>query len=363
MMIFRHGAKQVPHYFCVFLLFGLFFLLQSCGGDEPDFDIPDVSHIEPQFELIDFNKQLFALDTSSTDVLITQLNQLAEQHPTFTNLYFSALVPLKQEQETFRDKGELIRSFLTNDGIRKLNDTVQIVFPNLQDYKDEFEAAFQQYEYYFPNKKAPNVYAMISEYGYQQAIFVDSAGDALIAGLDFYLSDQYPYQQYVPQNTAFSAYRTRFFKPDYFVKGTLDALVNDHIAPPAGRKLIDAMINEGKKLYLMRRLLPYAQDSVILQVPGIQAEWCRAFEKDLYNFFVDSEMMYSTDAREYNKYIIESPNAPNMPDGIGGKTANYLGWRIIESYMKYNPAVTLESMLREQDASKIFRQSRYKPKR
>ncbi|HMV22782.1 MAG TPA: hypothetical protein PKA71_00510, partial [Saprospiraceae bacterium] len=74
-------------------------------------------------------------------------------------------------------------------------------------------------------------------------------------------------------------------------------------------------------------------------------------------------LLYNEDYQKIRKYIEYSPNAPGMPAEAPGKTANWIGERIIAAYMKNNPGMTMDGLLRQNDAQKILEMSKYKPRR
>jgi hypothetical protein len=52
-----------------------------------------------------------------------------------------------------------------------------------------------------------------------------------------------------------------------------------------------------------------------------------------------------------------------MPPESPGRTANWIGWQIVKSYMRRNPANTLDDLILEKDAQAILDASKYKPRR
>jgi hypothetical protein len=50
-----------------------------------------------------------------------------------------------------------------------------------------------------------------------------------------------------------------------------------------------------------------------------------------------------------------------MPKAAPGRTANWLGWQMVKSYMKRFPETTFEELINMQDSQALMDQSRYKP--
>ena len=64
-----------------------------------------------------------------------------------------------------------------------------------------------------------------------------------------------------------------------------------------------------------------------------------------------------------NKYIGERPNIPEIGKQCPGRIATWVGWQIVRKYMEEHPQVSLQQLMEEKDAQKIFQQSKYKPRR
>ena len=342
-------------------LFGIFLLIWACNEDKVK-NIPDVSHIKTELNIVRFDQELFAVDTNNVQV---GLEKLQAKYPDFFELYFSYIVPIKNKNETFdEDFYKEVGNFIKNKSIRKLQDTIQIVMKDFSSIEKEFASAAQYLKYYFPNRNFPTIYTLFSEYSFQTFIFEDKPGhDAIGVSLDFFLGADYPYQDMNPRNPNFSAYLTRSFNKKHLVKKALDAYIDDILGKGEGNTMLDIMIHNGTKLYLLDQLMPYTPDSVKLEYTQAQVEWCDKNEFNIWNHFIDEELLYSTNMREIQKLVSPSPNSKGMPPESPGRTANWIGWQIVKAYMHRYPKTTMEELIALRDAQKILQESKYKPPR
>jgi hypothetical protein len=180
--------------------------------------------------------------------------------------------------------------------------------------------------------------------------------------LDFFLGSEYPYARYNPNNPNFSAYLTRSFDRKHLVSKSLQPLVTDLVGEPRGTRLLDVMINKGKQLYIQRALMPYTPDSILLELPESQVAWLKKNELEMWAHFLKEELLYSTDFQKFRKLVDYSPSSPGMPPEAPGRTANYMGLKIVEAYMRRYPDLGLQGLTELQDAQYILEQSRYKPR-
>lgn len=340
--------------FAVFLFIGSL-LFSSCGNDNA-LEIPQVDHLDVSVELRRFEQDLMTVDTNR---LAEELAKLEAVYPEFSDIYFTYVLRSKDSKVAPQGHEAYIRGFLQHPSIQFLYDTTQIIYPNLDDIKGEFEQAFRYLKYYFPNQPTPKVTTFLSEYSI--AAFIYGEGD-LGVGLDFFLGSDFPYMQFNPDNPNFSSYLSRSFDKKHLVTKALQPLVKDLVGETRGNRLLDHMISNGKQLYIQKALFPYTPDSILLEIPQVQVDWLNNNELEMWAHFLKEELLYATDMRKYRKLIDYSPNSPGMPTEAPGRTANYMGMKIIEAFMQRHPELSLQDLLGLQDPQYLLTQSRYKPR-
>lgn len=345
------------NYYRIFVtgLIGLI-IFYACQRDQ-DNNAPDVSDIEVETKIRRFEVDLFAIDTHQ---LATQLASLEEAYPEFSQIYFQHI--LGSKDETIAPDGHLVfmEGFLKHPGVRKLYDTCMVVYPQLDDLQKDFNRAFKFFKYYFPDKTTPDVTTFISEYSMGAFIYKETS---LGVGLDLFLGADYPYFQYNPGSPAFSDYLTRTFDKQHLVAKALHPLVEDVLGDPSGNRLLDLMIYYGKKLYLLDHLLPNTPDSIKFEVTQEQIEWLNDNELEMWSFFLQEDLLYSSSLQEIRKYFDYSPSSPGMPPEAPGRTANWIGWHIIQKYMERFPETTMQELINFKDAQQLMEKARYKPRR
>ena len=329
----------------LFLLFsGLIF--GACWSDKGK-NIPDVSHIDVDIKIKRFEKDLMQLDTNHVSAGV---DSLLEKYPVFAKeLFLPKILPALQDTN-------VMALFLKSPGIQHLYDTLMIVFDDVSDIENEFESAFRFYKYYFPELPVPELVSFFSEYTigtftYEQEI--------LGVGLDFFLGADYPL--YSPEY--FPRYIKRSMDKQHLVAKSMEAVASDLAGEVGGERLIDQMIHNGKILFLLDHFLPHTPDSIKLAYTTEQVAWCEANEGGIWAHFLTEDLLYSTRRKDIRKLVDHSPNSPGMPQEAPGRTANWLGWQIVKSYMKRNPKITFEELVANRDAQQILDLARYKPMR
>lgn len=341
-----------------FIFLSLLIILIICNACRKGKNIPDVSDISVPVKIRHFDKDFFAIDTNN---ISTGLVGLEKEYPVFFPI-FRQLTGADERRIAPEGPEAYIAGMLKHPAPRKLYDTCMIVYPDINEFKPEFEQAFKFYKYYFPEKPTPDVTTFVSEYVIGAFIY---GNDQLAVGLDMFLGSDYPYQTYNPGNSNFSGYLSRTYNKDHLVSRTMNSLIDDLVGPPPGPRLLDQMVHNGKKRYILSQLLPYAPDSVIFEHAGKQMKWLEvpSNEVQMWEVFVKENFLYSSKSREIAKYINPSPTSPGMPLESPGNTGTYIGYKIIEKYMERFPETTLQGLIKERNAQKILTGSKYKPRR
>lgn len=354
------NAKITP---CIASLV-IILLCTACGSDR---DAPDVSHLDGSFGFVRTEQVLFALDSNAT---AEQVREAFSAHQEFWELFFLHILPdeknteqnAEQDTGTFDPAHSHWRDLVTNPYLRAIKDSIDADYGHMDDLQVELSTAFRYLQYYFPGNKPPNVYTLISGFGFFPFIFEDGERDGIGISLDMFLGADFPYREFVGNNTAFSDYRVRTFTRDHITKRTLEVIVDDLTGAPSGNRLIDLMIHNGKKLYAIEHLLPGMADSVLFEFTPAQVAWCVAHERDLWAHFLTEDLLYSNEFGKIQKLVNPAPNVVSMPPEAPGGVANWTGWRIIHAFAARHPDLKLIDIVAQRDAQAIVELSRYRPR-
>lgn len=340
------------------LIFSLVLLLfAACTTDKRP--LPDVSDIEAPLLVMRFEQALFQLDTND---FATALRTLAEEHPDFTTLYVEGIMEAGTLRSLEPEQLEFLRGFVTSPVYRAVYDTTQMVYPDLDEVQEDLQQALRYFRYYFPEVPAPErLVTFNSAFNYQSIIFGENE---LGASLDMFLGEDFNYQRYSPGAPIFSEYLVRTYNKEHLVNSLLRVLVEDLVGRSPGPRLLDEMVHNGKKLYLLRQLQPEVADTVLFRATSEQWQWLQNNELNLWTHLQTEDLLYNSRYRDIRKLIEQSPNgSPVLPAESPGEAANYIGYQIIEKFMERQRELTLSELLLYQDAQEILQLSRYKPDR
>lgn len=278
----------------------------------------------------------------------------------FAEVTPSSLVNLK-EKYPFMFSKRYADSFWIN----KIKDTLQQqlhaetkkAFPNDLKEKEDIEKLFQHLKYYFPTFKTPRVITTTSSVDYRNKTIVTDT--ITLISLDTYLGkDHFFYdgiQKFIVEN----------LKPDQIVVDLADEYAKKHVFQPKRRTFLDDLIYHGKLLYFKDKVIPFKTEASRIGYTEEELKWTKNNEEYIWRYFVDKELLYSTDAKLPGRFINPAPFSKfyleEIDNNSPGSVGKFIGWQIVRAYMKNNDT-NLNKMLSE-SAETIFNKSKYKPRR
>lgn len=232
----------------------------------------------------------------------------------------------------------------------------QTVFGDFKKEKSQIQALFKHVKNYHPNFEAPKIITLITNLDYQsKVVYADSL---LFVSLDMYLGrNSNVYRD-------FPLYLAHNFDKSHLVVDIANAIGEKYISLVKKRQFIESMIYEGKKMYLLDCYLPTVSDADKIGYPLSKNDWVVANEAQIWKYFMENKLLYSSDNELYSRFISDAPFSKfyiDIDKQSPGKIGVWLGWQIVRSYMDNNH-VTLQQLL-QTSTEEIFKKSKYKPKK
>jgi hypothetical protein len=325
--------------------------LASCG----DSDIPDVSNVEVKLQTKHFERDFFSIDTNQ---LIPSLQQLNGKYPEFLQDYIQNILGLQGRIDTGTHVQNGLKSFIAT--YKPVFDSAEKKFRDFDKIQNDVKRGLQFVKYYFPAYKTPE--SIITFVGPIEGFQNVLTSEGLAVGLQSYLGKDFFLYNTEMGQTTYPAYISRRFSPEYIPVNSMKNIISDiYPTAPGSKSLVDAMVEKGKELYVLDKVLPETADTLKIGYTKNQLEGCYSNEGLIWNFFLKNNLVNSIDADVHKYYLEEGPNTPEFGQGAPGSIGTFVGWQIVKQWMEKNPKTSLANLLNT-DPRKIFEESKYRPK-
>lgn len=295
-----------------------------------------------------YEKALFSLNYSNMDSLSLGIKKISAQFP-----------EILIEKDIWKDTLMLkqLHYYLSDPIIEEIYQSTLQYYPNLDDVTDELSTALAYYRHYYPNAEIPTFYTLVpgidtempSVYGYDNQIFIN---------LDLYLGENNShYKKMGIPNYIVERCNKKYIAIDCFKK----ALVYKQLPEKKLLTLLDNMLYEGKKLYFTQLMFPQRNEQDIIGYTLAKYEWAEKYQPDVWNYMIEKELLFSKNSDVTRRFIEEAPFTKPFTNASPGRIGAFIGWKIVQGYMKNNSTISLNELMKNTDSQYILKNSSYKP--
>ena len=245
---------------------------------------------------------------------------------------------------------------INNEEEKELFVKSQKVFGDFNSEKVALENLFRHVMHNHSDFKSPRIITLITNLDYENNVMY--ADSLLFVSLDMYLGRNNEVYNDFPK------YLSHNFDKKQLVVDVAHAISEKYLTENRSRQFLNTIVEEGKKMYMVDRYLPTASDAQKIGYSNEKLEWVINNESQIWKYFIENKLLYSTDSNLYARFIGNAPFSKfyiDIDKESPGKIGIWLGWRIVRSYM-HNNNVTLQQLLQTK-ATEIFNKSKYKPKK
>lgn len=354
-----------PIFFAI-LLFSLLFA--GCSLSDPNADIKDIT---------------LTLDVKRTDSLLFAAAKefRSQAHPDTFAIYqrflqqdrdfWVELSPfydkMQKDSVTSEVKDSILSlyygRFLADSNGYKLLDSVKKKIPYNFPFEERLTPLFKRVKKHLPEAKIPKIRTYISGYtppGVMPQVdqtLPTISGEYFGLGLHYWMGPKFLY--YSPDIPVFIKKRFDLRFLEVVIATQIADDVVQEVDLRKNPSFLDKTIRLGIRQNLVDALLPNEPDSMKLYYTEKQMYWADLYEKNIYKEMVQS--LYSKDFTVHQKYISEKPFTSELSQESAPRLAQYFGWKVVQSYLKNHPEVTISQLIERKDYETIWKESKYKP--
>ncbi len=299
------------------------------------------SKIQQEIAGIQLELEVDRFDREFSSVTAENLDGLKNKYPYLFPVQFADSVWLLKMEDTLQ---------------QALHQEIELAFLDFNDQQARLEMLFKHIRYYFPDQQHPRVVTVSSDVDYNNRVILTDS--LLLIGLDNYLGKDHRFYSGIERYIA-AELDQKYLEAD--VAGTFAKKV---IPPPPDRTFLSQLIYYGKELYLKDLLLPLMPDEDKIGYTKAQLNWAEANEEQIWRYFIEKELLYSTDRGLGPRFLDPAPFSKFrlvLDNESPGRIGRYMGWQIVRAYAQKND-VPLKSLLNTPPET-IFKEANYKPKK
>jgi hypothetical protein len=331
-------------------LFASVFIINSCQSNREKTASVQAGNIEykTHVKIERFEKDLFSINPDSVKEAIPMLQAKYGEFFEIFNYVLKLGTPKDPRY------AETLKKFITDYFENLAYNKVMEIYPRLDDLTEDLNKAFTVYKEYFPEKRIPRVYTWVS--GWNQSVVTSDT--ILGIGLDLFLGKDCEYYS----NLGLAKYIRHTLQKEYIVPECIKTLGNTEFEFKGSENNVLAnLLYKAKIWYFAKKILPGTPDTLLFGFTPDQLKWCNKNKEQMWTYLIEHKMLYSTDLMTIKKLIDPAPFTLYFTKESPGCATVWLGYKIIEAYMKNNPNITLPQLMQEKDYQAILRKSNFKP--
>ena len=323
-------------FFKYLIVSGIFlFAFISCKKDSENLWKVEIKNPAQQVEIVDISKEFY--DTN------VPLENFKTKYPWFQGTVPDEDFALRRADQ---QEAKIYKEAITKIDQAKLN--------------TELTDLFSHIKFYFPEFEEPKVYLYSSVLqGVMEPVFYKAKENLIFIDVTGFMGENNPNYK------GLEHYFQVSMNPKNIVPKVSEVLAENFVAPNTDQqKFIDELVYNGKIMILQDAFLPNFPEYLKMNYTEQQLTWAKENEVNIWNFFVENNLIFSDDIRlserfikpaPFSKFYTEIDNESSPQIGI------FIGWQICKKFFNEKPETKLQDFLKL-NAQEIFNQSNYKPK-
>lgn len=314
----------------------------------------DISGIDLEIRIGRFDQRFWTLDTND---LPRSVAALKADFPGMTEIYLQHVVQFGHPDSA--ETWDIYRNFRRDTSVRRIYTDALERFADVSSFEKELTLAFRRARYFFPDNSIPHIYMHVS--GFNQSVIV---GDGFMSlSEDNYMGSDYP----VYDLAMIYGYQKLNMRPEKIVPDFMTVWLSsefpmgqqDYSAP---RRLIDDIIYHGKTMYMLTLLLPDTDEKTLMGYTDEQWQWAADNEPNMWASLISTGDLFTQDVIRRNQYVNDGPFTLPFTQESSPRGGTFIGWKIIEAYMRNHQEITPLQLMHDNDAQRILEDSGYNPR-
>lgn len=306
------------------------------------FSCKNESQIENDIAKINLDAQIERFDLLFSGIDAENLPKLKQAYPFMFSEKYQDSFWIEKAQDTLQ---------------QQLFNEVEKTFSNFDEIELEIEALFNHLKYYFPEFRTPRVITTTSDVDYRNRIIVTDT--IAVIALDTYLGSDHEFYQNI------AVYLREDLKKEQIVVDLATEYAIKYMYQQPSKTFLDELIYFGKQLCFKDAVIPFKTEAERIGYTKEQLDWAVSNESYIWRYFVERELLFSTDSKLAGRFITPAPFSKFYLEDVDtespGRLGQYIGWQIVKAYMDQNDVDLKEMLIKSPE--EIFNNSKFKPRK
>jgi hypothetical protein len=324
-------------------------LAMGCTGNEPD--AIDTEAVDLELGIGRLDQDLF--HTPPEEMQQASLKAYAD-YGEFYRLYIEDILqgaPLDDPQLPM-----VLNRFVLDPDWSSVQAAIDSVLGDLEPQRMAMEEGFKRLKVLFPDSLTPQVIAFNSGFNYG----IVPTDSVLGIGVEWFIGKDHPVIGYLAPE-AFPQYVKDRMMPAMLVPSAMKGWLLVHYPRDVqGDDLLANLVEVGKVMMLLDALLPGTEAHLKFAFSKEQLAWCEANEYLIWKELVSSDKLFSKKPEDIGRVMNDAPFTNGLPRESPGHIGEWIGYRIVQAYMKDHPGVSFSQLFAMQDTRAVLKH--YKPR-
>jgi hypothetical protein len=233
-----------------------------------------------------------------------------------------------------------IKLFVNDPFVKRVENRIAEKFADNSKKKEEIRTGFKHLKYHFPQAVFPKNIVFINSH-FASNVFCTQ--QEVGVSLERYLGAETDVIKELP-DPIFQWIKDKM-DAQYLTRDVLTAWIMTHFIPEAKGNTAEQLIYWGKIIYLTEAAFPDMPKNIIMRYSVEDLVWANKNEYSFWQYLVKEKMLFSENEREQMNFLSDAPFTVGLPEKGPDRLGQFIGWKMVQSFMKANPKMSLADMV------------------
>tara|TARA_B100001250_G_C19753526_1_gene768977 strand:+ start:68 stop:1072 length:1005 start_codon:yes stop_codon:yes gene_type:complete len=295
-----------------------------------------------------FEQELFSINTEN---IIEKSSKWDDGFGSFNKVFSTQIIKASQfnDEQYYND----LLAFTKDKDMREAYDSTVLLFSDFSEIQNNLELAFGRFAVMFSSYPIPEITTFFGGFNFGVVTYDNN----IAIGLESFLGQNSKYYKYLgdPRYLRFQKQKK------FLLSNVMEVWFNEFFKKYlTGRDLLSQIVYKGKMMYFLDKMLPELALEDKFRFSREQMDWVAENEANIWEYFIHEDLLFSKEENKFRSFVSYAPFAKGMPKEAPGRVAYFIGYKMVDEYMRNNK-IDIEGLMCLTDSREFLRQSKYKP--